>query len=91
MSATVPTSVEHEAGSSESFPRRVLERWKKAAHSIGVVQTRFIMLMVYVAMVLPTGLLMRLFADPLHLKQPKSNFSPVKQEKPSLETAHNQF
>ena len=33
--------------------RRVFDRWKQAAHAVGVVQTRFLMLVVYVIAVVP--------------------------------------
>jgi hypothetical protein len=74
------------------LPRRALERWKKAAHAIGVVQTRILMLGVYVTLVLPTGLVMRLFEDPLHLRPPgDGNWVPTRREKPTIETARRQF
>jgi hypothetical protein len=85
-------SVEKAADASPGFFRRAFERWKKAAHAIGVVQTRFLMFGMFVLMVLPTGLLMRLFRDPLHLRPPHGgNWSPTKEEKPSLDTARRQF
>jgi hypothetical protein len=86
------SSVDKVADETPGFARRVLERWKKAAHAIGVVQTRFLMFAMFVVMVLPTGLLMRLFRDPLHLRRPPSgNWSPTKDEKPGLDTARRQF
>jgi hypothetical protein len=75
-----------------ALPRRAFERWKKCAHAIGVVQTRIIMLIIYVTVVLPTGLLFRLSRDPLRLRPPRgTNWKPCAQEKIDLETARRQF
>lgn len=75
-----------------SLPGRVWGQWRRAAHSIGVVQTRFIMLLIYVCVVVPTGLLMRMSSDPLHLQPPEdTNCQPARQEERNLETARRQF
>ena len=72
--------------------RRAWERWKKAAHAIGVVQTRGLMLMIYLVVALPTGLLLRLFRDPLHLRRrADGNWTPSHQPDPNLENARRQF
>jgi len=74
------------------FPRRAWERWRKGAHAIGVVQTRFIMFTIYIFAVLPTGVLMRMFRDPLHLRPQKGgNWVPIEPHKPDLESARRQF
>jgi hypothetical protein len=74
------------------FPRRVYDRWRRGAHAVGVVQTRVIMFAIYLGMVLPTGMLMKLFRDPLHLRQPEqTNFSPVRQNPRTVEAARQQF
>jgi hypothetical protein len=92
VSAMGTSVVERAEAGSKGLAARAWERWRKAAHAIGVVQTRFLMFAIFVALVLPTGLLMRLFRDPLHLRHPEGgNWSPVKQEKPGLETARRQF
>ncbi|OFV88467.1 MAG: hypothetical protein A3J75_00260 [Acidobacteria bacterium RBG_16_68_9] len=80
---------------SETTPglaRRAWERWKKAAHAVGVVQTRILMVLIYVAIALPTGLLSRALRDPLHLRaRTGGNWTPSRSEKPSLESARRQF
>jgi hypothetical protein len=92
LTVATATTLDQPAEGARSLPRRVLERWKSAAHAIGVVQTRMLMVIMYVFMVLPTGLLMRAFTDPLHLKHPgKGNWMPAKHEKPTLENARRQF
>ena len=78
--------------SARGFFGRVFDRWKKAAHAIGVVQTRFLMLVVYVICVIPTGLLMRLSRDPLRLKRPETtNWTPIEPKSHDLDSAHQQF
>ena len=92
VSAMGTSAVDRATTGRRNLALRAWDRWRKAAHAIGVVQTRFLMVVIYAAAVLPTGLLMRLFSDPLHLRRPKDgNWSPTKQEKPSLETARRQF
>ena len=77
---------------SRNFALRAFDRWKQAAHAVGVVQTRFLMLVIYVIVVVPTGLLMRLSRDPLHLRPPaQSNFTQARQSERSVESARQQF
>jgi hypothetical protein len=92
VSTAVTGSVEQADETAMSFPRRVFERWKKGSHAIGVVQTRFLMLVMYVLAVLPTGLLMRAFRDPLHLRpREDGNWVPIESHKPDLDSARRQF
>jgi len=80
------------APSLASFPRRAFERWKKTAHAIGVVQTRGIMVLMYIFMVMPMGFLARLTRDPLQLKPPKKgNWHECKQSPRSVDAARRQF
>jgi hypothetical protein len=75
-----------------ALARRAIEHWKKAAGAIGVVQTRFIMLAVYLVAVLPVGLVFRVRRDPLHLRQPAgSNWTPCREDEATLERARQQF
>ena len=77
---------------ARGFFGRAFDRWKRAAHAIGVVQTRFIMLAIYATVVVPTGILMRMSRDPLHLRPPEStNWTPVRQAERSVESARQQF
>lgn len=79
-------------GQSTALPRRIWDQWRRGAHAIGVVQTRFIMLLIYVVVVVPTGLLMRMSSDPLHLQPPaETNCQAARQEQRNLETARRQF
>lgn len=77
---------------SRNFALRAFDHWKQAAHAVGVVQTRFLMLVIYAIVVVPTGLLMRLSRDPLHLRPPaQSNWTPARQSERSVESARQQF
>ena len=74
------------------LPKRIWNQWRRAAHAIGVVQTRFLMLLIYLTVVVPTGLLLKLSSDPLHLKpQAKTNCQTASQEERTLENARRQF
>jgi hypothetical protein len=77
---------------ARGYPRRVWEHWKQVAHAVGVVQTRFVMLVVYAVVVVPTGLLMRLGRDPLHLRPPADgNWTPARPHERSVDAARRQF
>ena len=71
---------------------RVWDHWKQSAHAIGVVQTRFFMLVIYAIVVVPTGILMRLSRDPLHLRPPeRDNWTPIRPHERSIDAARRQF
>ena len=80
------------AAPSMGLAKATWERWKQIARAIGVVQTRLLMIVFYVVLVLPLGLVMRLVSDRLHLRpQHGTNWLPHRQEPQSLETARRQF
>ena len=92
LSAAVVIPAPARAAASRNIFRRIYDRWRRAAHAVGVVQTRVIMMLVYVTVVVPTGLLMRLSRDPLHLREPElTNFVPAHQNERSVEAARRQF
>ncbi len=76
---------------STALPKRIWTQWRRAAHAIGVVQTRFLMFLIYLFVVVPTGVMMRISNDPLHLKPRPNNCEPVRQEERTLENARRQF
>jgi hypothetical protein len=81
-----------EAPAGPGYLRRVWNHWKHVAHAVGVVQTRFFMLLIYGFVVVPTGMLMRLSRDPLHLRKPEhGNWTPARQNERDLEAARRQF
>jgi len=49
--------------------KRVWGGWKKIAHKIGNFQARVLLTVFYGVLVLPFGLAMRWFADPLRIKK----------------------
>ena len=77
---------------ARGFLGRVWDHWKQVAHAVGVVQTRFFMLIIYAAVVVPTGMLMRVTRDPLHLREPQDgNWLPVEQNERDVDAARRQF
>jgi hypothetical protein len=77
---------------ARGYFRRVWDHWKQVAHAVGVVQTRFFMLLIYAIVVVPTGLLMRLSRDPLHLRKPAhGNWTPMHPSERSVDAARRQF
>jgi len=89
MAAVTPTAA---PTAGRGYARRVWEHWKQVAHAVGVVQTRFLMLVIYAIAVVPTGLLMRLSRDPLHLRAPRDgNWTPARQNERSVDAARRQF
>lgn len=90
-SMLIPARPNATAAASHGFPRRVLERWKRAAHAVGVVQTRVIMVGIYLTVVVPTGIFMRLSRDPLHLRRPTdTNWTPTRANPRTVESARQQ-
>lgn len=49
--------------------KRLWERWKKIAHVIGNFQARLLLTLLYIILVLPFGLLVRLFSDPMRIRK----------------------
>jgi hypothetical protein len=49
--------------------KRLWEAWKRLAHRIGNFQARVLLTILYLTLVLPFGLAVRLFSDPLRLKK----------------------
>ena len=49
--------------------KRLWEAWKGVAHRIGNFQARVLLTILYAILVLPFGLVVHLFADPLRIKR----------------------
>lgn len=91
LSAAVVIPAPPQAAAARGLHRRIYDRWRRAAHAVGIVQTRVIMLGIYASIVVPTGVLMRMSRDPLQLRRPKqSNWLPARQIERSIETARRQ-
>jgi hypothetical protein len=92
LGAAVTVPEPSPALAARGFFRRVYDRWRRGAHAVGVVQTRGIMFGIYLGVVVPTGVIMRLFRDPMHLRRPdRSNWTPARQNARTLESARQQF
>lgn len=91
LSAAVVMPAPPRAVAARGLHRRIYDRWRRAAHAVGIVQTRVIMMGIYLTVVVPTGILMRLSRDPLHLRKPdRSNWMPVREHDRSVDAARRQ-
>jgi len=48
---------------------KLTEGWKKFGHAIGNFQARLLLTILYGILILPFGLMVRLFSDSLHIKK----------------------
>jgi hypothetical protein len=58
----------------KSIFRRLWEGWKRVARAIGNFQARVLLTVFYAVLVLPLGLAVRLFADPLRIRRPSGTW-----------------
>jgi hypothetical protein len=49
--------------------KRAWQAWKKIAHKIGNFQARILLTLFYAVLVLPFGIVVRLFSDPLRINR----------------------
>jgi len=54
--------------------KRMWNAWKRLARRIGDFQARVLLTAFYAVLVLPFGLVVRLFADPLRIKKPPTQW-----------------
>jgi hypothetical protein len=74
-----------------SFWKRAWLRWLRIATLIGDFQARLILSLFYFVVVLPFGLAVRLFADPLGIKgRRQSTWTPFPERSGTLEAASRQ-
>ena len=52
----------------------IWKAWTRIAHIIGNFQARVLLTILYVVLVLPFGVIVRLFADPLRIKKRPENW-----------------
>jgi hypothetical protein len=64
--------------------------WKQIAHKIGDFQARVLLTVIYAVLILPFGLLVRLFSDSLNIKKPPAHWFDHPQEANTLERARYQ-
>jgi hypothetical protein len=70
--------------------KRLWQAWKALAHKIGNFQARVILTVFYAVLVLPFGLAARLFADPLRIKKPPTQWLDHTDESYDLQWAKRQ-
>lgn len=70
--------------------KRFWAAWTRLAHKIGNFQARVLLTIIYGVLVLPFGIAVRLFGDPLHIKKPPTGWLDHPEEKMDLEWAHRQ-
>ncbi|MEW6040569.1 MAG: hypothetical protein AB1633_03515 [Elusimicrobiota bacterium] len=72
--------------------RKLFNRWKVVLEKIGNFQARLILTIIYFTVVLPYGIIIRIFFDPLRIKKMTgSNWLPKKLQKIDLESLRKQF
>ena len=70
--------------------KRIWEAWKRIAHHIGNFQARLLLTILYAILVLPFGLAVRLFADPLRIKRRPATWLEHPESPATLEWARRQ-
>lgn len=72
--------------------KRAWEAWKKIAHKIGAFQSRVLLSVLYVILIIPFSLAVKFFIDPLRLKKKPvdSYWIPRPAQEPSMEEARRQ-
>ena len=70
--------------------RSVWQAWTRLMHLIGNFQARVLLTIIYAIVVLPFGLIMRLFSDPLRIKTRPTQWLDHPSEAQDIEWAHRQ-
>jgi len=70
--------------------KRAWQTWKRVARTVGTFQARVLLTIVYALLVLPFGIFMRLFSDPLRIKHPPSRWLEAPTEAQDLPWAKRQ-
>ena len=70
--------------------KRLWQAWKALARKIGDFQARVLLTIFYALLVLPFGLAVRFFADPLRIKQLPKQWLDHSDEPTNLEWARRQ-
>jgi hypothetical protein len=70
--------------------KKLWAAWKRIAHRIGDFQARVLLTVIYAVLVLPFGLAIRLFSDPLKIKNRPAEWIDHAQDVIDLEWARRQ-
>jgi hypothetical protein len=66
------------------------QAWKRVTRKIGDFQARVLLTIIYGTIVLPFGLLVRLFSDPLHIKHRPTKWTEQSSDGHDLDWAQKQ-
>ncbi len=70
--------------------KRAWQAWKRIAHAIGNFQARVLLTIFYSVLVLPFGIAVRLFSDPLRIKHRPARWLEHSNETHDLQWAKRQ-
>ncbi len=70
--------------------KRLWRAWTRLAHKVGNFQARVLLTVLYALVILPFGLVVRLFGDPLRIKKRPTNWLEHRNEVQDMEWAHRQ-
>jgi hypothetical protein len=70
--------------------KRIWQSWKRGAQAIGTFQARVLLTLFYAILVLPFGIFVRLFSDPLRIKRRPTEWLEHPGETHDLEWARRQ-
>ncbi len=70
--------------------KKIWAAWKKIAQAIGNFQARVLLTVIYSVLILPFGLAVRLFSDPLRIKQRPTAWLDCTRQPLDLEQARRQ-
>ena len=70
--------------------KKLWAAWKRIAHRIGDFQARVLLTLIYAVLILPFGLAIRLFSDPLKIKKRPGKWIDHPHDAVDLEWAHRQ-
>jgi hypothetical protein len=71
--------------------KKLWQGWKRIARRIGDFQARVLLTIIYIVLVLPFGLAVRFFADPLRIKKPPTGWLARSDAPVNMEWAHKQW
>jgi hypothetical protein len=71
--------------------KRLWQMWKRLARRIGDFQARLLLTLIYIVAILPFGLGVRLFGDPLRLKRRPDRWLDRPEEPADLNWARRQW
>jgi hypothetical protein len=71
--------------------KRLWEAWKRLGRRIGDFQARVLLTLIYVFLVLPLGVAVRLFADPLRVKRRSEQWLDHPEEPADIKWARRQW